>query len=107
MVFIAAFKNISAMSWPTIPSKLLFIWGCFKFSLMYKQRGLIWFGLWCLMPLSAIFQLYRGSQFYWWRKPKKTNNLSQVTDKLNNIMLYRLSGIRTHNVSGNRHWLHR
>ena len=90
MVFIAAFNNISAMSWPTIPNKLLFIWGCFKFSLMYKQRGLIWFGIWCWTPLSTIFQLRRGSQLYWWRKqeyPVKTTDLSQVADKLYHIML--------------------
>jgi hypothetical protein len=39
------------------------------------------------MPLSKTFKLYRGGQFYWWRKQE---DLQKTTDKFYLIMLYTL-----------------
>ena len=59
-------------------------------------------GLWCVTPLSTIFQLYRlyrgggGNQ--------SVTDLSQVTDKLDHIMLYRvhlaMNGVRAYSFIG-------
>jgi hypothetical protein len=38
-----------------------------------------------LMPLSVVFQLYHGNQFYWWRKPEyleRTTDPGLATGKL-------------------------
>jgi hypothetical protein len=79
-----------------------------KARLLRQQSGL---GLWCLMPLSTIVQLNRGSQFYWRGKPEypeKATDLSQVTYKLHHIIMWDevhlvMIGIRTRNLSGNMH----
>ena len=64
------------------------------------------------------FQLYRGGQFYRRRKPeypektgvpggnRRTRRKPEDPEKTKSL-LYRLSGIRTHNISGDRYCLHR
>jgi hypothetical protein len=38
------------------------------------------------MPLSTIFQLYHGSQFYWWRKPEDPEKTTTCLKSLTNFI---------------------
>ena len=61
------------------------------------------------------FISYRRGRFHWWKKPKypeKITDLSQLTDKRYDIILYGvpphplMDGVRAHMSRGENHWLH-
>ena len=77
-----------------------------------RKKIFIGFGLWCLMPLSTIFHWYRGSQFMveeiWVCRENYRPVAIHWQTLSHNVVSStpRLSRVRTHNGSGDRHWLH-
>ena len=68
--------------------------------------------LWlCFTPLSTIFKLYHGCQFYWRETRGSGENHQPIVmywqPLSHSVVHITLIEIRTHNISGDKHWLRR
>jgi hypothetical protein len=74
--------------------------GCIKnkiYSIIYILLLSFFRGIWYLVPLSAIYQIYCGRQFLCWREPEyleKTTDLPQVNEKYKCSLEYTLPWAR-------------
>ena len=76
-------------------------------SVLIKVPWIQGLALWCLTPLSIIFQLYLGGQFYCGENWSTGWKLTACHKPLLYRVHLSMSKIRIHNISGDRHWLHR
>jgi hypothetical protein len=67
------------------------------------MEDIVELGLWCLTHLSTIFQQYRGSQFYCWRKSKYPEKTADTLSHNVASSTPRNEQIPSHNFRSDRH----
>ena len=109
MLFNVTFNKISVISWRSVlfgwrkpdysekSTKLSQVTDKLYHIMLYRVfLAMNVFGLYCLMPLLTIFQLYRGGQFYWWRKPDVPGENHRHVSRTDKVITYVVQMYRVH-----------